>query len=220
MTPAPAIVFDLDGTLIDSVPDLGAAVNRTLAAEGQAPMPLGEIKTYVGDGAPVLVSRVMVARGIDPSRHKELTDRIVGDYTANAAVLTRIYPGVTEALTVLRERGHPLGICTNKPGGATHSVLAALKLDTYFDAVIAGDTLAERKPHPAPLLAAFEALGGPGLYVGDSEVDAATAVAAGCPFLLFSEGYLRVPREEIAVTAEFATFADLAALVAGMTVLQ
>lgn len=215
MNPAPAIIFDLDGTLIDSVPDLQAAVNRMLAKEGMAPMDRAEVQGFVGNGAPVLVKRVMKARALDLTRHAELTEQLIADYTDRSAELTQVYPNVRATLSTLRGMGHPLGICTNKPGAATASVLAELKLDAYFNCVIAGDTLPVKKPHPAPLHAARDALAATRcLYVGDSEVDAQCAAAADICFAFFSEGYLRVPRDQIAFTAEFSDFAQLPGLVA------
>ncbi|MDI3337317.1 phosphoglycolate phosphatase [Defluviimonas aestuarii] len=217
MSPLPSLIFDLDGTLIDSVPDLMAAVNRMLVAEGRQTMVRAEVQSYVGDGAPALVRRVMAARSLSPERHAELTDGLVSDYTARSSELTRVYPDVANALAALRQRGHPLGICTNKPGAATKAVLKALGLDGYFDAVIAGDSLPEKKPHPAPLQAVASALGSSAIYIGDSEVDARTAEAADLPFLLYSEGYLRVPLEEIRVTHVFRNFAELPDIVARMS---
>lgn len=217
MSPLPSLIFDLDGTLIDSVPDLMAAVNRMLVAEGRQTMGRAEVQSYVGDGAPTLVRRVMAAQGLPQERHGELTDRLVADYTARSSELTRVYPNVCDTLATLRRRGHPLGICTNKPGAATKVVLEALGLDGYFDAVIAGDSLPEKKPHPAPLQAAASALGSSAIYIGDSEVDARTAGAADLPFLLYSEGYLRVPLEDIRVTHVFRNFAELPNIVARMS---
>ncbi|MCY1125648.1 phosphoglycolate phosphatase [Frigidibacter sp. RF13] len=214
MSPPPALIFDLDGTLIDSLPDLAAAVNRLLAAEGLAPMARAEVQSYVGDGAPALVHRVMAARGLAAERHADLTTRLVADYSALPAELTTVYPHVFETLTNLRQHGHPLGLCTNKPGAATGAVLSALGLALLFDVVISGDSLPERKPHPAPLLAAIDRLGAPAIFVGDSEVDARTAEAAGLPFFLFTKGYLRVPLSEISVTATFDDFADFRELIA------
>lgn len=215
MTPLPSLIFDLDGTLIDSVPDMLAAVNRLLATEGQGPMERAEVQSYVGDGAPVLVRRVMAARGLPSDRHAELTGRLVADYTARSSEQTRVYPNVPEVLGKLQHRGHRLGICTNKPGAATEVVLRALGLCGYFDAVISGDSLPEKKPHPAPLHAAVAALGAPAFYIGDSEVDARTAEAAAVPFFLYTEGYLRVPLGDIRTAATFRNFAELPNIVAG-----
>ena len=214
MRPLPPVVFDLDGTLIDSVPDLMAAVNRMLTDEGLPEMARAEVQSYVGDGAPVLVGRVMAARGLPEARHQELTERIVADYTDHSAEATKVYPNVRAALNTLAHTGHALGICTNKPIGATRAVLEALGLSDIFSVVIGGDSLPECKPNPTPLHAAFAAIGGPGLYVGDSEVDARTALAAELPFLLYTEGYLRVPISQIRVTQAFSDFAELPEIVA------
>lgn len=208
-----SVIFDLDGTLIDSLPDIHAAVNRMLVSEGQAPMPRAEVQSYVGDGAPVLIRRVMAARGMDMARHGELAARMVADYTARSCEETTVYPHVAEVLAALKAEGCRLGICTNKPEGATRAVLKELGLDKFFNAIVAGDTLPERKPDPAPLLHAAQLLGAPRVaYVGDSEVDAKTAEAAFLPFYLFTQGYLRVPRHEIAPVAEFSDYRDLPAL--------
>ena len=110
MSALPSLVFDLDGTLIDSVPDLQAAVNRMLAAENLAPMERAEVQSYVGDGAPTLVRRVMAARGLDEARHAELTDRLVTDYTARASELTLVHPNVSETLDALKRSGHRLRV--------------------------------------------------------------------------------------------------------------
>jgi phosphoglycolate phosphatase len=209
----PAVVFDLDGTLIDSIPDIAAAVNRLLGAEGFAPMSRAEVQSYVGDGAPVLMRRVMAARGIDPARHAKITARMIADYTARSCEETIVFPHVPEVLGALKAAGHSLGVCTNKPGGATAAVLRQLGLLALFDAVVAGDTLAEKKPHPAPLLHAAAALGqGSTVYVGDSEVDARTAAAAALPFFFYAEAYLRVPRAEISPIAEFSDYRDMSDL--------
>ena len=192
-----AIVFDLDGTLIDSAPDIHAAVNRMLADEGQAPLDLRTVISFIGHGLPKLVERVMRARGIDATQHARLTDLTLGHYNAASADLTVLYPGLMPALRQVRAEGYALGLCTNKPEAPARQILGQFGLADLFDVVIGGDSLPVRKPDPAPLLRAFEALGATGatgrLYVGDSEVDAETADRAGVPFALFTEGYRKTP---------------------------
>lgn len=215
MTAALSVIFDLDGTLIDSLPDIHAAVNRLLAAEGQVRMARAEVQAFVGDGAPVLIRRVMAARGMDMARHAELAARMVADYTARSCEKTTVLPHVAETLTALRAEGCRLGICTNKPESATRAVLAELGLAALFDVIVAGDTMAERKPDPAPLNHAARLLGAArAIFVGDSEVDARTAEAAALPFVFFAGGYLRVPRHEISPVAEFSDYRELPALLA------
>jgi phosphoglycolate phosphatase len=211
-----AVIFDLDGTLIDSAPDIHAVSNRVLAEEGFAPLTFAEVRSFIGKGVPHLVGRLLQASGEDPSgpRHAAMVDRFTASYE-DAVGLTRCYPGVEAALADLAERGCRLGICTNKPLGPTRAVLRHLGLLDRFGAVIGGDSLPVRKPDPRPLHAAIAALGGGrAIYVGDSEVDAETAVGAGVPFLLFTEGYRSTPVTGIAHSAVFSDYGALPALLA------
>jgi phosphoglycolate phosphatase len=210
------IVFDLDGTLIDSAPDLHVIANDILAGEGLEPVTLAQVRTFIGSGTPVFIERLRATRGIPGTQQGRLHEAMLARYE-DAVSLTRPYPNVRETLTALRASGHRLGVCTNKPVGPTRAVLAHLELEPFFGAVFGGDSLAARKPDPAPLFAAFEALGeGEALYVGDSEIDAETARRAGLPFLLFTEGYRQRPVADLAHTIAFSDFAELPALVARM----
>ena len=203
------IVFDLDGTLIDSAPDIHAGANGILADEGLLPLTLDEARSFIGNGAAVFVARMRAARGVPDSEQARLHAEFTRRYETFVG-LTVIYPGVVEALEALAAEGHGLGICTNKPLRPTRAVLAHLGLDRFFGAVFGGDSLPVHKPDPAPLHAAFEALGaGPALYVGDSEVDAETAQRAGAPFLLFTEGYRKSPVAEMPHDIAFASFTEL-----------
>lgn len=209
------IVFDLDGTLVDSAPDLHAAAAKLLVEEGRDPLPLATIRGFIGNGVPKLVERVAEAAvlGRDPARLEALTARFMTHYMAAPARLTRAFPHVLPVLEFLGQSGHRLGICTNKPEAPTRAILAALGLSRHIQVVVGGDTLPQRKPDPAPLRLAFQQLGALGLYVGDSEVDAATAETVGVPFLHYTEGYRQAPGRRIAAEASFADFAELPALV-------
>ncbi|UWQ94288.1 phosphoglycolate phosphatase [Rhodobacteraceae bacterium M385] len=208
------IVFDLDGTLIDSAADIAAAANATLAEVGAAPLSVDEARGFVGAGAVVFVQRMARARNLaDPAA---LQPRFVHHYEA-AVTETVIYPGVETALDALCAAGHRLGLCTNKPGRPTQAVLAHLGWQDRFEVVFSGDTLAKRKPHPAPLQAAFEGLGeGPKIYVGDSEVDAETAERAGVPFLIYTPGYRKSPLEDLPHTVAFDNWAEVPGIVEGL----
>lgn len=196
-TPKGAIVFDLDGTLIDSAPDLHAALNKVLTEEAAEPVSLTETIGFIGHGIPNLVRTALAFRGLDPSRLEPMTASMFRHYLASPSALTQIYPGVLAALTQLKESGYPLGLCTNKALAPTLEILTSLKLNGFFDVVIGGDSLPQKKPHPAPLQAAFAQLGAPLLYVGDSEVDAETAKAAEIPFALYTQGYRKTPVDEL-----------------------
>ena len=210
----PAVIFDLDGTLIDSAADIHATAQRVFAPYGHNFTP-SEVQGCVGRGAPHLVAQLAKARGM--AFEGPAFAALLSDFTAiyeGAQGLTRLYPGVRQALEGLAATGCRLGLCTNKPLAPTQAVLRHFRLQDQFQVVIAGDSLAVKKPDPAPLLAALQQLGGgPSVFVGDSEVDAETAMAARIPFLLFTEGYRKSPVSDLPHLAAFSDFNDLAALI-------
>lgn len=209
------LVFDLDGTLIDSAGAIMAVGDRLLAERGLAPLDLAETKRYIGSGAAKFVERALAARGV--SVFGGAYERFEALY-ADADPRDNIpYEGVYAAIRALRDAGHPLAICTNKPGAPTAHAIDALGWSGLFDAVVAGDTLAVRKPDPAPLVEAGRRLGvATVLFIGDSEVDAETAARAGVPFLLFTEGYRKSPVDALTHRAAFSRYADLSALIASI----
>ncbi|SEO92780.1 phosphoglycolate phosphatase [Salinihabitans flavidus] len=209
-----AVVFDLDGTLVHSAPDIHAAVNRALAEQGQEPLSLGAVTGFIGDGVPALIAGVADDRGIAPERRETLMARYLFHYNADSVALTRPFPGLERTLSTLIGSGHRLGVCTNKPEGSARDILRLLGLDRYFEVVVGAGSLPQRKPHPAPLLHCFERLDAQGVYVGDSEVDGECAARAGVPFLLFTGGYRKRRVAEIPHREAFGRFADLPGLMA------
>lgn len=213
--PPALIMFDLDGTLIDSAPDLAVAVNSMLADYGREPLTVGEIRRMIGDGVAKLVARALAARQCEPADAAAAERSFMRHYESAATSLTTVFPGAAQALQALKAAGIPLAVCTNKPQRITAEILAGLGLAAYFAHVIGGDSLPFRKPDPRVLLALLEACSAVpenSFLVGDSEVDAATAEAAGVPFVLMKHGYRRGPAEAIVCRAALETFADLPAL--------
>lgn len=210
-----SVIFDLDGTLVDSAADIHAAVNHLLAGEGLSGLTRAAVTAMIGNGVGVLLDRVIAATDLNPAERDRLLTRFMLIYEQGSATLTQAYPGVPEAFSALAAAGYRLGLCTNKPLRPTLAVLQALGWQDHFASVICGDSLPTRKPDPAMLHACIAAVGdGPVLYVGDSEVDAETAHAAGVGFLLFTEGYRKSPVEDLNPLASFSHYADLPALVA------
>lgn len=207
------IIFDLDGTLVDSLPDIHAAASATLHEMGHPPLDARTIRSFIGHGVEPLVAQVM-ARAEPEGDPAAWVSVFARHYGAGASRLTRPFDGVANALAMLAPTAR-MGVCTNKPHALATVVLGALDLGP-FGVVIGGDSLPRRKPDPAPLRAAAEALGaGPVLYVGDSEVDAETAQAAGIDFALFTGGYRKTEVEGIPHRLRFDDWAGFPALVQG-----
>jgi phosphoglycolate phosphatase len=184
------LLLDLDGTLVDTVPDLAAALNRLMAARGFAPFTLAETASMVGDGVAKLVERALAARGaaFDPAAVAAFS----ADYSTHVASRSVLFPGVAETLRALAAEGWRLAVCTNKPRLATHALLAAVGLAPLFSAVGAGDSFPVRKPDPAHLLATLRAAGGDparAVMAGDHRNDVLAARGAGVPCVFAAWGY-------------------------------
>ena len=211
-----AIVFDLDGTLVESAPAIQKIANRLMDEIGLAPLDLAEVREFVGAGTPVFLERTFKSRQFrcgeqDFSRYLKRMSEL---YEAAPGADSPPMPGADTVLRALHNAGCRLAVCTNKWEAPTRVILRAHDWDGLFEAVIAGDTLAERKPHPAPLLAAAERLRErPVFYVGDSDVDAETAEAASIPFLIYTKGYRRKGIDELAHAAAFSDFGELPGLI-------
>jgi len=183
-----AVIFDLDGTLIDSAPDIAASVNRVLAADDLAAHSLEAIRGMIGDGAKQLLERAFAAHGrVAEPRHLAA---FMADYQANPVVETRIYDGILPALGALREAGHPLGLCTNKPIGPARKILDALDLAPFFTAVTGGDSTPYKKPDPRHLAATLAAMEvGEAVMIGDHENDMLAAEGLGVQGIFVAWGY-------------------------------
>ena len=207
-----SIVFDLDGTLIDSAKDIQWVANTALSKIGVTPISYEETVSFIGEGAPLFVKKMISARSVETAQHDFLLEQFLKFYE-EAVQFSKPYDNVVAVLGML-QANHNLGICTNKPFKPALKILRHLKLDHFFKCVTGGDNPLARKPDPRPLLKTSESVGdGPCIYIGDSEVDAETAKRANVPFLLFSEGYRKPPLEKIPHTFQFSSFKELPELI-------
>jgi phosphoglycolate phosphatase len=183
-------IFDLDGTLVDSAPDLHAALDRLAAARGLPAFARREVIGMIGDGAHVLVERALAARG--QAFDLAALEAFLADYTSHAAVETRLFPGIPEALDRLQAQGWRLAVCTNKPVQAARELLGALGVLDRLAALGGGDSFPVRKPHAGHLLGTMEAAGGSAggsVMVGDHRNDVRAARGAGIPCVFVGWGY-------------------------------
>lgn len=216
--PFDTIVFDLDGTLADTAPDLAAALNHTLQALGRAAINPEAVRQLIGQGARALLRRGLAATGDAP---EALVDQgfpiFIERYSTNICEATAAYPGLETALEALCTQGLALAICTNKPERLTHQLISALGWQRRFNSIVGGDTLSVRKPDPTPLLEAIARTGGRrAVFVGDSITDADTAKAAGIPFVAVSFGYSDRPVEQLSADAVINSYAQLGSALAGL----
>ena len=191
--PLRSATFDLDGTLVDSIPDLAAACHAMLAELGQPSRTDDDVHRFVGKGMAVLVERCLTW---DAAPEASLLEAGIASFRRHYADIngraSTVYPGVVEGLEAFRALGLPLGVVTNKPAAFTAPLLERMGLAAYFEVVISGDTLAFKKPRPEPLLHACALLAtepGLNLHVGDSLNDIESARAAGCPVICVPYGY-------------------------------
>jgi phosphoglycolate phosphatase len=210
---APALLFDLDGTLVDSAVMIAQALSELAMSRGGALVPVERARQLVSKGAPTLVREALGPCATDADADVLAFRTILADIRAEPSI---IFPGVVDALKLLTAAGHPCAIVTNKPEQLSRLLLDQLNLSWFFGAVVGGDSLAVCKPDPMPLHHALKTQGTegwPALMIGDSGIDSSAAAAAGLAFLLFEGGYEVESCRPEQVTASFASFAQLPALV-------
>lgn len=211
--PFDIVGFDLDGTLLETHRDLGAAVNHALQVGGFDPVPVEGIEDLIGGGAKMMLKRVVDSRGgLPDDEFRVLYKALLAFYAENNCVHTRPYPGAAETLDALAARGVRLALITNKFESFARQILQKLDLLQQFEVVLGGDTLGKgrSKPAPDPLIEARARLGGGTfVYVGDSSYDVLSARAAGVPVIVAGYGYCDKPPRELGGDAVIAGFDEL-----------
>lgn len=208
------IVFDLDGTLVDSAPDLHRALNVVLSEMGLPTVELSEVRQSVGHGARRLISKVTALHGasLEEVELDRLTARYVEVYASDIAALTVLFPCVREALEWFRACDARLAVCTNKRTALSKQLLQALKADHYFEDIIGADSVAHRKPHPEHYRHAVASAGGEiarSLMIGDTDADAISAREAGAPVALVAFGYTETAPALLGADAVFSHYLEL-----------
>jgi phosphoglycolate phosphatase len=209
------IVFDLDGTLVDTAPDLVRALNETMDLEGLPRVKLETVRQLVGQGARTLIERASAMHGVSFSapRLDQLTSEFVAFYGADIARDSKPFPGVVEALDALTALGAKLSVCTNKRTALSVQLLDALNLGTRFSAIVGADAVIDRKPHPDHYKAAVTRAGGVvrrSVMVGDTAADVASARGAGAPVCVVSFGYCDGGAEKLGADVLLYRFSELA----------
>ncbi len=190
MNPIRSVTVDLDGTLLDTIPDLAAAANAMMRELGRPEFPLETVATFVGRGIPKLVARCLP--DLDEAAVEAAQAIFRRHYAIENGRCSTIFPGVLDGLQAMRDAGLRLAVITNKAAAFTEPLLVATGLAPWFEFAVSGDSLAHKKPHPAQLLHACERMGtqpGENLHIGDSHHDAVAARAAGCPVFIVPYGY-------------------------------
>ena len=208
------LLFDLDGTLADTNPDLHAAMNHILGQHGLTPLPQDRVRHLIGGGAAMILQRGFAEHGITLSKADmaAATEEFVLWYDRNIDHGTRIFDNLMPILDRARAQNIKMGVITNKREGLAAKLLFRLNLQAYFDLLVGGDSLATRKPEPEMVLTAMTRLGGTAqntVLLGDSEADTGAARAAGVKCVCVSFGYRRIPLEELGADAIIDDYAEL-----------
>jgi phosphoglycolate phosphatase len=219
---APTIVFDLDGTLVDTAPDLVDTLNFIFARESLPPVPYAEARTLIGGGAKAMLARGFKLEGhaLAPERLDSLFTDFIARYSAHIADRSQPFPGVAPALDALAANNFRLAVCTNKLEALSRRLLEARGLEDSFVAIFGQDPFGVQKPDPHVLLRTIEAVGGDvtrAVMVGDSETDVLTARAAGVPIVAVDFGYSTRPVADYGPDRLIGDFKELPAVIAQIT---
>ncbi|WP_409240662.1 phosphoglycolate phosphatase [Mergibacter septicus] len=213
------IGFDLDGTLVNSLPDLALSVNSALAEFNLPPADESLVLTWIGNGADILIERAIEWTGqvFDQTTKDQIKESFNHYYAQNLCNVSRLYPQVKETLTILKQQGYTLAVVTNKPTRHVQPVLSAFGIDHLFSETLGGQSLPAIKPHPAPLYylcGKFGILPQELLFVGDSKNDILAAKAAGCPVVGLTYGYnYNIPIAEAKPDWAFDNFEQLLTII-------
>jgi len=208
------IAFDLDGTLIETVGDIHAALNHVLVAEGVPAATLNDIRNFVGQGARALIIRALAVHGVHPDEfHLDaLTEAYIAHYARAIAAYSRPFPGLLDALDRLQSMGATLCVCTNKRTDLSVQLLSTLRMAHRFAAIVGADAVKNRKPHPDHYLHTIRAAHGDparSAMVGDSINDVLSARASGAPVAVYAFGYTDTAPDLLGADAVFTQFTDL-----------
>lgn len=211
-----AVIWDLDGTLVESAPDLANALNALLVEQGRHTHAVGSVRTMIGHGVAKLIERGFRATGapLDEEQVEMLVPRFMEIYTPCATEHTYLVDRAREALEHFYHAGVRQGLCTNKPVEVTHQILQKLDIAGFFNSVIGGDSTLAKKPDPLPLQTCLKELGVPAskaLMVGDSGADVGAARAAGVPVILVPDGYTGAPADSLGADFVVDSIADVPA---------
>ena len=209
-----AIIWDLDGTLVDSAPDLATALNTLLNEQGQHGHAVDSVRPMIGAGVAKLIERGFREAGVplNEAGRNALVPRFMEIYTACATDKTRLIPRAREVLNHFYHAGFRQALCTNKPYAVTMQILNALDIAGFFGSVVGGDSTSEKKPHPLPLQTCMEQLNvcpSVSIMIGDSGADVGAARAAGIPVILVPDGYTGVPAASLGADYVTSSLAEL-----------
>lgn len=211
-----AVIFDLDGTLIDTADDLGAAMNHSLTVAGLPTAPAGRVRALIGQGARAMLRRGLAEVGVQEPDEQTLdrhVETFIDYYRRNIAAASRPFPGVIELITGLKAQGAAVAVCTNKREALAVTLLEALGIAGLFSTIVGGDTAGVAKPDPRPVFLCLErSAATKGVFIGDSDTDILAAQAAGLPSLIADFGY--GPLDDAAKAFSlFSSYADAEALI-------